>query len=334
MNKPQLTDFKKPDQSYRGKRIDEQDIVQDINRVGRVLQKAPSLSEYREWGRYSETAVYNRFDEWVNALKEAGWEINGQERGQYTEQELIKKIQKIGSGVDYTPTSTEFSERTGISRQTIYNHFGSWAEALSRAGYSTDRMGEYSPGNGRVEVGELIDEMCRVAECVDRPPTMQEMNEFGQIQSYKYVNAFGSWPEALRTCGFPPRYRGGSQVPPDSVENEYGANWQVARESTLERDKYECQHCGKKWNDHYAEKGAGLEVHHIVKARLFTEKENANHPQNLITLCEKCHRKWEPLSGDGIDVQELESEIVEEGFQYSTDSTHADNSKENRNVNE
>ena len=45
------------------------------------------------------------------------------------------------------------------------------------------------------------------------------------------------------------------------------------------RDHYTCQCCGKK--------GCGLEVHHIV----YRSNGGSDDPDNLITLCENCHKK-------------------------------------------
>lgn len=73
--------------------------------------------------------------------------------------------------------------------------------------------------------------------------------------------------------------------------NVRGPNWQAIRRAIVARDGC-CQHCGS------TEK---LHVHHIVPFRLFASHEQANEPDNLITLCQHCHRpedaryKWVKL---------------------------------------
>ena len=57
--------------------------------------------------------------------------------------------------------------------------------------------------------------------------------------------------------------------------------WENLREFILERDNYTCQDCGAFQMD------IGLEAHHIKP--LF--RCGANTPQNLISLCHKCHKK-------------------------------------------
>jgi hypothetical protein len=60
----------------------------------------------------------------------------------------------------------------------------------------------------------------------------------------------------------------------------YSIDWtRSLRISIRERDKYTCQLCGKKQGDR------AFDVHHIDYNKL-----NCNS-DNLITLCNKCHRK-------------------------------------------
>ena len=56
--------------------------------------------------------------------------------------------------------------------------------------------------------------------------------------------------------------------------------WNI-REYVLFRDNHECQYCHGKSKDNV------LNVHHIE-----SRKTGSNSPDNLITLCETCHRKY------------------------------------------
>lgn len=58
---------------------------------------------------------------------------------------------------------------------------------------------------------------------------------------------------------------------------DYGFN--SRKEAVLHRDKYTCQICGKKHTR--------LEVHHII----YRSQGGTNDENNLITLCEDCHKK-------------------------------------------
>jgi len=72
---------------------------------------------------------------------------------------------------------------------------------------------------------------------------------------------------------------------PDIKNEEYQQGEQLGfynvREYVLFRDKHTCQHCGGKSKDPI------LNVHHIE-----SRKTGGNSPDNLITLCETCHKKY------------------------------------------
>lgn len=79
----------------------------------------------------------------------------------------------------------------------------------------------------------------------------------------------------------------GGFVSANAQPNYYGSNWHVIRKTILARDGYKCQLCGIK--------NVQLHIHHIKPLRSFSTLEQANHPDNLITLCPRCHRRAETV---------------------------------------
>jgi 5-methylcytosine-specific restriction endonuclease McrA len=61
-----------------------------------------------------------------------------------------------------------------------------------------------------------------------------------------------------------------------------GPYWHSIRRRILARDGYKCRACGA---------GGHLHVHHIIPFRAVADKDSANHPDNLVSLCPPCHRK-------------------------------------------
>jgi len=49
---------------------------------------------------------------------------------------------------------------------------------------------------------ELLAELHRLAEEVNRPPTLQDLREYGTHSATTYYNRFGSWQDALAAAGF------------------------------------------------------------------------------------------------------------------------------------
>lgn len=76
-----------------------------------------------------------------------------------------------------------------------------------------------------------------------------------------------------------PTWKGGKSA-------HYGGNFFHARKDTRRRDGYTCQLCGISEEQY----GQELSVHHIRPYRCFEDKQAANNLDNLISLCEPCHR--------------------------------------------
>lgn len=100
-----------------------------------------------------------------------------------------------------------------------------------------------------------------------------------------------------------PLYRG-------TEDPNRGSGWKRLAAKIRERDGHICQRCGRLWV-----KGAAFPVDHIIPWRAFTDKEAANDPSNLATLCRSCHtqktivaeRLW--LNGDTIAMSQYRRAI-------------------------
>lgn len=66
--------------------------------------------------------------------------------------------------------------------------------------------------------------------------------------------------------------------------------WKAKRKKILERDEYKCQECKR-----YGKRIEAKEVHHIKPLEDFPDE--ALSDENLISLCEKCHKKKHPEKG-------------------------------------
>jgi DEAD/DEAH box helicase domain-containing protein len=75
----------------------------------------------------------------------------------------------------------------------------------------------------------------------------------------------------------------------NSDPNDYGPNWEIKRNAARDRDGYACRNCGR------PEEGKAHHVHHKVPFRAFESYIQANHLDNLITLCPSCHHQAEAV---------------------------------------
>lgn len=75
-------------------------------------------------------------------------------------------------------------------------------------------------------------------------------------------------------------------------EKYYGAGWQEFRREIREYYNHTCQECGEECQHKHHD------VHHIKPIREFDAVENAHFKQNVVLLCESCHKRIEVLTTD------------------------------------
>jgi DEAD/DEAH box helicase domain-containing protein len=92
----------------------------------------------------------------------------------------------------------------------------------------------------------------------------------------------------------------------NSDPNDYGKGWKRLSQEIRARDGYRCANC------HAHEEERAWDVHHKIPLRRFKSLDEANDPQNLITLCPRCHhlaeqqvRMQSGLSGLGYLLHQL-----------------------------
>jgi 5-methylcytosine-specific restriction endonuclease McrA len=91
-----------------------------------------------------------------------------------------------------------------------------------------------------------------------------------------------------------PNWKGGHR-------DSYGPNWDKKREERLEKDGFKCVVCRQSNEEHKEVYGVSLHVHHIERKENFRDEngdldyDRANRLENLVTLCYKCHNRWEGI---------------------------------------
>ncbi len=80
------------------------------------------------------------------------------------------------------------------SSQPYYREFGGWNDALAAAGLRTNHR------NG-VPEAELVAELQRLDELLERVPRFEDMEERGAFSGHTYMRRWGSWPEAKVAAG-------------------------------------------------------------------------------------------------------------------------------------
>lgn len=201
-----------------GTEYTEAELLDEIGRLAEEFGRPPTTREMQEHGKHSATVYFRRFDSWNDAIRAAGYtpvasapDVSEQ---RIPATELLAEINRLAEQVGGRPTTDQMNEYGQYSVRPYVNRFGSWNNAIERAGFS--------PFTGTSEDlfsrEDLITELQRLGDVVDRPPTVEQMNERGRYSPSPFKRRFGSWVEALRAAGFEPTTHQLRRYDPDSDE--------------------------------------------------------------------------------------------------------------------
>ncbi len=120
-------------------------VLDELRRVARLVQK-DALTR-RDFDRHSQICsetVVQRFKGWRPALEQAGigrmYVADARASREPSDEDVYGMISQLAARIGRDdPPRREFSAATGISVEVIRRRFGSWANALAKAGLSTPR---------------------------------------------------------------------------------------------------------------------------------------------------------------------------------------------------
>jgi endogenous inhibitor of DNA gyrase (YacG/DUF329 family) len=172
-------------------------------------------------------------------------------------------IEKLGTNVPLN----KVMKAGGMGGGQYYRHFESLNDIARELGY---------------------EEMCGhwIIECENCGEEFKRIKSHASNNKHQFCN---------QECYFQWARSGALRNGTEPYNHDYGPNWYYQRRAARARDNYTCQSCGMSESQHKKEFGRRLEVHHIKKARKFTDYRKRNELCNLLTLCKKCHIKWEHL---------------------------------------
>lgn len=115
----------------------------------------------------------------------------------FSKDRLFDEIYHVQEKVGHVPKQTEFTDHSSISVSPYYNRWDSWDEILRAAGLNPSER----PSTRGKSDKDLIEDIQRVAEIVDRPPTTKQYNEHGKAWARTIADRFGSWEQGLEEAG-------------------------------------------------------------------------------------------------------------------------------------
>jgi hypothetical protein len=268
----------------------EEELIENLQRIAEELGRTPHRNEIRNHGPVSSMPYRRVFESWNDAVEQAGLEKNVTYG--ISEYDLLSELNRLAEDLDRSPTRQEMTKIGRYSGGIYWEKFGSWNEALRKAGLNVNKLNEVSKK-------ELLSEIQRIADKLEKVPTRDDLLDNTQYSIHWYQKNFQSLDKAFREA-IPDRY--GRKLL-DIFQNSHlpeGDNWEMQREKALKRDGFQCLRCGLTREKHKETTNFDLHVHHRRPRKWYYKKpnkdiEDANQLSNLITLCSSCHKKLESL---------------------------------------
>src|SRR3989344_4378058 len=111
-------------------------------------------------------------------------------------EDLLSDIKRVAFELKLDSLSVEEYDKNGkYHPSTLQRKFGSWTKTLKLAGLQIRK-------NPKIEAGELINDLKRVASTLNKKSvTQNEYKSLGKYDSAPLVRTFGSWFKALEKAG-------------------------------------------------------------------------------------------------------------------------------------
>lgn len=116
------------------KQISDDDLLDELRRLGNPPDDPPSKTDMEEDGAYSDWPYYDRWGSWSAALEAAGYEtVETRGRPAIPTADLLFDLRLGAVVVGHSPSYDEYRAFGKYEAQTLANRFGGWAGVLEAA---------------------------------------------------------------------------------------------------------------------------------------------------------------------------------------------------------
>jgi len=129
----------------------------------------PSLSKFVEHSSINRHTIYDCFNSWSEAVRQAGYEPN--RRTEVDREEILETIRDLADG-ETAPTSDDYKEGGPTSLPMVYDYFDSWSDAVAAAGFEP-------PLRRGLPREKVLDSVREVAEDIGRHPKWRNLTSKG-----------------------------------------------------------------------------------------------------------------------------------------------------------
>jgi len=275
--------------------VPKEEIVKEINKISEIFcdDEAPTIEVMEKESKYGDFLIRNAFGTWNDALREAGYTPNVMH--DVTDEKLLEEIGNLfdNENCHSPPTMFDMDDFGKYRSSTYISRFGTWSEAIEKAGYQFIPPGERTWNKTPEE--DIFQDVERiiVEECGGEFPTMQEYEKYTIYSRSMIQRRFGGLWKVAEEMGYKDENENWYPTGPDhyawtgGYEYYYGESWTRQKQKAISRAN-NCEVC--------SDKRSYMDVHHITPKKYWfvdEEHEQMNHLRNLVYLCRSCHRKLE-----------------------------------------
>lgn len=263
---------------YKAKLTDDEILIDIQKTAKRFDRDYISISFYKKYGKYSQTAIKAHFGSWKNALALAGLrnERTSSERKLISDEEYYEDLQRVASILKMkTVPYSEYKKYGKYSAENIIKRFGKWNNALERAGLESTGFCK-----DKITKRECFDEIERIWILLGRQPTSTDIinTNISKYSIDTFKRRFGGWRKALEEFV---AYINESENKFKNHHTHRDVNPGL-RVKVFNRDHSTCCMCGASPRK---DPSVTLHVDHIIPWSRGGETEF----ENLQTLCSVCN---------------------------------------------
>lgn len=190
----------------------QEQLLATIQAKAQELGRTPKCKDIAEDPKLpSVYTYYTAFGSMTKALRMAGLMPNKVGRDEkYSDSQLLENLKTKAGSLGRTPTCEDMDSDPAMPSYPTYKYrFGSFQNAIKKAGLKRKKLQKRKPDTARYTEKDLIDKLSKKAKCLGRVPTQQEFNSDPDMPSFStYVYRFGSYQAACRKANILPRKHG------------------------------------------------------------------------------------------------------------------------------
>ena len=164
------------------------ELIRELRQLRKELGSIPTADQVSEHSTYSHSAYVVRFGSWSEAL-EAAFNSTTEAGDGVSKQELVAELRRIAADHGTPPHFEDVRKYSDYQARTYTKRFESWDAALQAA--------DITPPTRRVSTDDLVDELYRLRDELDKRPTSRDVVREGKHGLATYQRRFGSWSEAV-----------------------------------------------------------------------------------------------------------------------------------------